>query len=112
VPDDRLDALFEGAAHVILPYEQYRYVLPMSGSAIHALRRGRIVWASPANAIPEIIRDGENGFFLTKDLEQDVRRLADVLDNQAVVRRVSAAARRSALEMAHYDYRSRFRGSG
>jgi glycosyltransferase involved in cell wall biosynthesis len=108
VPDEQLDVLFERAGHAILPYAQYKYVFPASGSAIHAIRRARILWTTDANAMAEVVKDGENGFRLAMNVAIDARRLADVLDDEAVARRISDGARRSALQMAQYPYRDHF----
>ncbi|MBO9518973.1 MAG: glycosyltransferase family 4 protein [Porphyrobacter sp.] len=112
VPEDKLDGLFEGAAHVILPYRQYKYVFPASGSAIHAIRRARIVWTCPVNAMTEVIRDGENGFMLTMEVERDARRLASVLEDEGLTRRISDGARESAIGMSQYPYHVHFAGDG
>lgn len=108
VPDDAIDGLFEQAGHVLLPYAQYKYVVPASGSAIHAVRRGRVVWTPDVNAMSELIRDGDNGFILSMDLEADARRLLGVLDDPALARQVSENARQSALDLAHYSYSRHF----
>jgi glycosyltransferase involved in cell wall biosynthesis len=108
VPNNQLDELFAQAAHVMLPYGPYRHIAPTSGSAIHALRRGRIVWATPVNAIPELISDGENGFLLTGDLAHDARRIAQVIDDPHCCREISNAARNTAIRMAEFPYRDFF----
>jgi glycosyltransferase involved in cell wall biosynthesis len=104
VPDDRLDTLFAQAAHVLLPYAPYHYIIPTSGSVVHALRRARIVWTTPANAMPELISDGRNGFMLTLDPVEDARRIAAVMADPSNARRVSEAARTTALSMADFPY--------
>lgn len=108
VEDEELNTIFAQAAHVILPYKQYSHVVPTSGSAIHALRRGRIVWASGVNAIPELVNDDQNGFILTMDIAADSRRLAAVLSDDEWTRRVSNGARQTALQIAAYPYRRYF----
>nr|WP_284699042.1 glycosyltransferase [Sphingomonas lycopersici] len=105
VTDDHLDALFVQAAHVILPYAPYRYIVPTSGSVVHALRRARVIWTTAANAMSELIVDGENGFMLTMDPVADAQRLARVIDDQLLTRRVSDGARKTALAMADFPYR-------
>lgn len=108
VPDDELDSIFATATHVILPYRLYPHVMPASGSAIQAIRRGRIVWASGMNAIPELVTDDQNGFILTMDVATDARRLAAVLSDDEWTRRISEGARQTSLEMANYPYRKHF----
>jgi len=108
LPDDELDAIFARAAHVILPYKEYSHVVPASGSANHAMRRGRIVWASGVNAIPELVTDNENGFILRMDIAADAQRLAAVLADDGWAQRISEGARRTSLRMAEYPYRKHF----
>lgn len=108
VADDQIDALFAKAAHVVLPYTAYKYIMPASGSVVHALRRARVVWTTGMNAMPEIVRDGENGFMLSLDVERDARRLLDVIADETQSRQVSDAARQSAIAMANYPYRRHF----
>lgn len=108
VPDGQLDELFAHAAHVILPYLPYKYIMPASGSVLHALRRARIVWTTDVNAMSEIIQDGRNGFMLSMDLQRDVDRLVSVIDDPTLSRRISEGARQSALAMANYPYRAHF----
>lgn len=110
VPEENLDALFERAGHVILPYARYKYIMPASGSAIQALRRARIVWTSRVNAMPELIRDGENGFMLAMDEEVDAARLAAVLDDTALMHTISQEARRTAVQIADFPFRQHFIG--
>ena len=45
----------------------------------------------------QLIRDGENGFMLSLDVEQDARRLAAVMSNEALSRQISEAARQEVL---------------
>lgn len=108
VPDAQLDELFAHAAHVILPYLPYKYIMPASGSVLHALRRARIVWTTNVNAMSEIIQDDKNGFMLSMDLQRDVDRLLSVIEDSILSRRISEGARQSALVMANYPYRAHF----
>jgi glycosyltransferase involved in cell wall biosynthesis len=106
--DQDVDDVFAGVGHVVLPYRVYKYVFPASGSAIQGLRRARAVWTTAVNAMPELVEDGRNGFILRRELEPDAVRLAAVLDDADLTRRVSNGARQSALAMARYDYRRHF----
>lgn len=105
VNDEQLDPIFARTRHVVLPFKPYRYFTPMSGSVLNALRRGRVVWTTPVNAIPELIRDGDNGFFLEGDLDADAARLHDVSHQPDRLEAVSKAAIASAVRLANYPYR-------
>jgi glycosyltransferase involved in cell wall biosynthesis len=109
LPSDDLDSIFTRAAHVILPYKEYSHIMPASGSAIQAIRRGCIVWASGVNAVPELVIDGENGFILTMDTGIDACRLAAVLENDEWAQRISEGARQTSLKIAAYPYRKHFK---
>lgn len=72
VSEDRLDELFVNVAHVFLPFYEYKYVSPVSGSVINSLRRGRIVWTNPVNSVAELVRDGENGVFFSNNFDDNL----------------------------------------
>lgn len=108
VADDDLDALFYQAAHVILPYAPYPYVMPASGSAIHGLKRARIVWTTNVNAMGELIEDGVSGCMLTLDLACDADRMAALMDDVVALRSISNGGREVAMGMAVHPYRRHF----
>lgn len=108
VPDEELDSVFAKCAHVILPYTEYQYIMPASGSIVHALRRARIVWATEVNAVTEVVHNGENGFILSMSPASDACRLAEVMGSPARARQISEFARKSAIAMSDYPYRSHF----
>jgi len=66
-----LDELFSRVSHVFLPFLPYKYWCPCSGSILGALRRGRIVWTNPVNAVPEVIQECVNGRFFSGDIHKD-----------------------------------------
>jgi glycosyltransferase involved in cell wall biosynthesis len=109
IPGSDLDAIFRRAGHAILPYQSSRYVVPASGSVLHALRRGLVCWVTPVNAIPELIDDGINGFLLSGDAPLDARRIAKVMADGERSMAVSRQARKTALRLAHYPYQQHFR---
>ncbi len=78
VPENQLDKIFDQVTHVFLPFQEYRYLCPVSGSVLNALRRGKVVWTNPVNAIPEIVQDGVNGVWLTSELPRDLNRFFDI----------------------------------
>jgi len=92
VQESDLDELFLRVSHVFLPFLPYKYWCPCSGSVLSALRRGRIVWTNPVNAIPEIIQDGVNGRFFSGDLRKDAEAFMSIASQSAVLLRLSNAA--------------------
>lgn len=108
VADADLDELFDQAAHVILPYMSYPYVMPVSGSAIHGLRRARIVWTTDVNAMSELIEEGVSGCMLQLDLAHDADRMAALMNDAAAMHSISDGARNAAMNMATHPYRRHF----
>lgn len=92
VPEAELDGYFSRVSHVFLPFTPYKYWCPCSGSILNAMRRGRIVWTNPVNAIPEIIRDGENGRFFSGDIGRDAEEFLTMTGQPEELVRVSRAA--------------------
>lgn len=92
VPEERLDALFASVAHVFLPFYEYKYVCPTSGSVISALRRGKIVWTNPVNSVPELIEDGRNGVFFRNDPARDVGVFKGFIENPHLAAEISRRA--------------------
>lgn len=92
VPEERLDALFASVAHVFLPFYEYKYVCPTSGSVISALRRGKIVWTNPVNSVPELIEDGRNGVFFRNDPARDVGVFKGFIENPHLAADISRRA--------------------
>lgn len=89
VPEARLDELFAEVAHVFLPFKEYRYICPASGSVINSMRRGRIVWTNPVNSVPELIEDGTNGIFFRKSLEENLRVFEQFMETPHLVAEMS-----------------------
>ncbi len=89
VPEERLDGLFSGVAHVFLPFNEYKYICPTSGSVINSLRRGRIVWTNPVNGVPELVQDGKNGIFFRKTHDQNLRIFEQFMENPHLVGEIS-----------------------
>lgn len=108
VPDEELDNIFAKCANVILPYMEYQYIMPASGSIVQALRRARLVWVREANAVNEMIHDGDNGFILSMDAAVDANRLTELMASPNSVRKISEAARQSAIAMSNYPFRTHF----
>ena len=107
-PSDRVDAIFASVRHVFLPFDQYRYLNPASGSVINALRRGRVVWSTPVNAVPELIVHGDNGMLLTRDLEADAKAFLQLACDDEAMTHLGERALETARAMATYAYRQHF----
>ena len=109
VAEERLDDLFAQVRHVFLPYQAYRYIHPVSGSIINALKRGRVVWSTPVNAVAELIRHRENGLLLTSELEADVEMFLGLSKDSVALDRIGSAALDTARRMSNYPYAQHFR---
>lgn|SRR5574340_218395 len=92
VSEEQLDKLFQDVGHVFLPFKDYRYICPVSGSAINALRRGKVLWTNPVNALPEMIRDRFNGIFFRSSIEANVNLFKELAEHPDLVRNITANA--------------------
>jgi glycosyltransferase involved in cell wall biosynthesis len=92
VEESDLDELFSRVSHVFLPFLPYKYWCPCSGSILGALRRGRIVWTNPVNAIPEVIRDRINGRFFSGDIQKDAEEFLSITEQHGDLLRLSRAS--------------------
>jgi glycosyltransferase involved in cell wall biosynthesis len=104
VPEDRLDAIFARCAHAFLPFAASPWLCPVSGSILHGLWRGRIVWTSDVNAAREIIDPGVNGLFLTGNVGQDVEAFLRLHEGGARRASIAAAALETARRRAAFDF--------
>lgn len=111
VDESRLDELFAEVRHVFLPFEPYPYFNPASGSVINALKRGRVVWSTPVNSVPELIQHGVNGLYLAKDLRRDAALFVQLCDDTGTLDRIADAALGTARAMSVYPYERHFQVS-
>ncbi len=79
VAESDLNEIYDQVAHVFLPFENYGYICPVSGSVLNSLRRGKIVWTNPVNAVEELIYDGVNGLFFSSNINEDALRFSSFL---------------------------------
>jgi glycosyltransferase involved in cell wall biosynthesis len=84
LPDEALKELMKEVAIVLLPFRDYKFFWPMSGTVLQAMSNRKIVFASRVNAIPEVITEGLNGFNLYGVLTRDVTAVASVLNDKAL----------------------------
>lgn len=108
VPEDGLDELFAYARHVFLPFQPYKHFYPASGSVINGLKRGRIVWSTPVNSVPELIIHGENGFLLTGELDADAYMFLRLSNDPIKIDKIAHAALETARGMSTYHYAQHF----
>ena len=75
VDDFKLSSLLSQGHVLLLPTIDYKYICPSSANVVNAISKGSVVFTTRANANDEIISDGETGFFLTGDVEVDVKNI-------------------------------------
>uniref|UniRef100_C6E0L1 Glycosyl transferase group 1 n=1 Tax=Geobacter sp. (strain M21) TaxID=443144 RepID=C6E0L1_GEOSM len=92
VDEANLDSIFSRVAHVFLPMKEYKYFCPCSASIIASLRRGRIVWTNPVNAVDEMIQNGSNGRYFTGVISDDADIFISLISKKEELRRMSIAA--------------------
>ena len=73
IPDSEIATYFAAADVVLAPYRTEA----QSGVALTAFHFGRPVIASNVGGLPEIVKDGENGFVIPPD---DANALASAID--------------------------------
>lgn len=79
VEESKLGEYFDKASVAVLPFSAYKAVIPASGSVLYAMAMGKVVFANNVNAVAEYIRDGETGYLLTNDFENDLKRLRGII---------------------------------
>lgn len=99
VPEQQLNDLFRQTTFALLPFKDYRFFWPFSGSVLYTLKKGKVLFTNKVNAIPEIIEDGKNGFYLTGDLKTDKAAISRIIDNTPRLEAVKSEA---------YNYLLRF----
>jgi glycosyltransferase involved in cell wall biosynthesis len=92
VPDNMLHHYFDQATIAILPFANYRSIIPVSYSTISAMAMGKVVFTNQVNAIPELIQDGINGFFLTGSAISDSQRIVSLIKSPNALGGVSTNA--------------------
>ena len=81
VPEEELNTLFEDCTFAFLLFNQYKFYVPFSGSILHAMKKGKIVFTNNTNATNELVEDGKTGFQLSGNLEHDCAVVKRVLQN-------------------------------
>jgi glycosyltransferase involved in cell wall biosynthesis len=97
IPDDEVATVFAAADVVITPYRREA----QSGVALTAFHFGRPVIATNVGGLPEIIRNGENGFLVPPEDPRALARSVDRYfssDRTAMEQSAAAAARQYSWE--------------
>jgi len=108
VGEDRVNAIYANLRHVFLPFEEYRYIHPVSGSIINSLKRGRVVWTSPVNTVSEVLVHGQNGLYLSKDIHVDAALFSELAADDTKLNLIGENALATARAFADYPYQKHF----
>jgi len=88
VPDEDLKWIFQQATFALLPFRDYGFFYPSSGSILNSLKNGKVVFTNNVNTVPEIIEDGKNGFFLCGQLNRDAEIISKIAHNEVLINKV------------------------
>jgi glycosyltransferase involved in cell wall biosynthesis len=88
VPDESLNETFEQATIALLPFKEYGFFHPISGSILQSIKKGKLVVTNRVNTTSELIEEGRTGFFLSGNIQKDIQTLKNLLDNEETIRRV------------------------
>lgn len=85
VEEGALQEVFRQAGCALLLFRDYKFFQPFSGSILYSLKLGKITFTNKVNAIPEIIKSGKTGFFLTGNLKKDLVMIKEVFQDPALL---------------------------
>lgn len=94
VPDEDLVNLLSRSGYAILPFKDYSFYYPFSGSVLQAMKMGKVVFSHEVNAVGELIQHGVTGFILDGNISRDMRLLAHVMSDQSLVKKVTDTAQK------------------
>jgi glycosyltransferase involved in cell wall biosynthesis len=83
--EDELDNIFRSAKFAIHLFKEYRFFWPFSGSVLYSMKKGKIILTNKVNAMPEIIHDHKNGFFLTGSLRRDYKIVESLINDEELL---------------------------
>jgi len=89
VNDEELDQLMKEDNVVFLPTKDYRFICPTSGSVLNSMKKLNIIFTNDVNSNSYIIKDSENGFFLTGNIQKDVLKVKELLSSEEKRRRIA-----------------------
>lgn len=78
-----LNQVFNKASFAILPFKDYKFYKPVSGSILYCLLKGKIILTNKANTISETITDNKNGIFLSGSINKDVEIIQKIFANES-----------------------------
>lgn len=81
VPEEQLGEIFDRATFALIPFREYGFFYPFSGSILYSLKKGKIVFTNSVNCIPEIIENGKRGFYLSGNLKKDSDTIRSIFSN-------------------------------
>lgn len=88
VPDEDINTIFQQATFALLPFRNYGFFYPSSGSILNSLKMGKVVFTNSVNTVPEIIEDGKNGFFLCGQLKRDAEIISKIAHNELLIKKI------------------------
>ena len=92
VEEAELKAIFLQSSVVLLPFREYRSVIPASASVLGAMARGRVVFTTDVNAVAQFVRHGRTGCLLSGSRDKDVLALVDMLSQPVEANRIARGA--------------------
>jgi Glycosyl transferases group 1 len=88
LPEWELNEVFDKAAFSLILFKNYRFFWPFSGSILYNLKMGKILFTNKVNAVPEIIKNGVNGFYLSGEIKKDILRMSEIINNKPLLAKV------------------------
>jgi len=83
VAENDLDDVFQKASIAILPFSEYSFYQPVSGSILYCMQQAKLVLTNKVNRIPEILEDGKNGIFLKGEIEKDLQKVDELFGTKS-----------------------------
>jgi glycosyltransferase involved in cell wall biosynthesis len=112
VPEAELEDIFARCTDVFLPFAPYKYFCPVSGSIIHGIKRGRVVWTSNVNAVRETITPGVNGLIFDGSVERDLAVYQELRASAGRRAAIASSAIETARSISRFDYGEYFDPTG
>ncbi len=90
VQEDKLAEIFDKATFALLPFKDYKFFSPLSGSLLYSLKQGKIVLTKKVNSVPEIIQNGKTGLYLSGILKKDTETITNIFNNKPLIETMRA----------------------
>jgi glycosyltransferase involved in cell wall biosynthesis len=85
VEEDELNHIFDQATIALLPFKDYQFFYPASGSVLRSISKGKLVVTNKVNTVPEIIKDGETGVYLSGNVYKDAETLTYITERKYLI---------------------------